>query len=316
MRVQGIILISLVLSACHKTDLENQIIRAYEDIHINTKHKDAFLYFTDPHISPNDASFNNYINTLHNYYSESSTEFCLCGGDWLNNMDTQVEAKDKLRAINSVTNDIFDNRFYHVLGNHDTNYQGRLNESSVKNTGQLSQADIIESLYPKQKQSFFSFKTNESKFIILNTGIDWDYNIDNLRLAQINWFANELQNNEKNHIVILLHIYTNDLINPHPFSEKIMNISEAFNYRLKYSINNKTYDFKYSTGKIACFICGHCHIDFVDNNTSIPVVGTSHLKDGEIPTFDLCLIDWDKNTLNMIRVGTGYSRVINLAEYD
>lgn len=305
----SVILTLSVLNACQQDDISNHRIDRYQALTQQSNNIESFLYFTDPHISTYDKLFYNYLDSIYYYYANTSTQFCICGGDWLNNMDTQIEAETKLKKIDEVTKELFGSSYFMILGNHDTNYQGRLDEKSEINTGQLSQEKIIDILFEKQGNAFYTFNSSESKYIVLDSGIDWDSFINEYRQSQINWFINELIGNNKKHIVILIHIYTNDLVVPQPFAMELMNISESFNNK----VCNSKYDFSKSIGTIACFICGHSHVDFVDTNNSIPIIGITHLKDQGVPTFDLCMINWDNNTFNTIRIGAGEDRSINLA---
>lgn len=98
------------------------------------------------------------------------------------------------------------------------------------------------------------------------------------------------------------------MIDVEPFANEIMRISELFNDKSCSSGCN----FSNTQGTVACFICGHCHNDFIDYHKSIPVIGFTHFLDGGTPTFDLCSINWDTNTLNTVRVGKGENRKIAL----
>lgn len=198
--------VCMCLCACHKQSLPNLKIIDYKEICKETNNNDNFIFFTDPHISPSDMLFGSYIDTLY-YYSNALSTICICGGDWLNSMDTQIEAEIKLKGINEITNSLLGPNYFPILGNHDTNYQGILNEKSERNTGRFSQDKIVELLFAKHSKAYYSFNSSKSKFIILDTGIDWESNIDEYRSAQINWFIDELSDNRKRHVIILLHIY-------------------------------------------------------------------------------------------------------------
>lgn len=303
-----IFLAILSVCSCHKQYMPNPNISYYKEICNETQNMDRFIFFTDPHMSPSDEVFTNFLDTLHHYFLNTSTEICICGGDWLNNMDTQIEAENKLTKINDISNTLFKSNFYPVLGNHDTNYQGILDLNSGNNTGKLSQEKIVDLLFAKQGKAYYAFYSSNSKYIVVDTGIDWDSSLNEYRKVQIDWFINELLMNKKQHIIILMHIYTNNLVDVEPFAKELMKISEFFNNKLCTDI----YDFSNTKGTVACFICGHCHKDFLDNRTTIPVIGFTHFQDGAIPTFDMCVINWDSNTLKTVRIGSGENRDITL----
>ena len=108
-------------------------------------------------------------------------------------------------------------------------------------------------------------------------------------------------------------IYTNDLKNPADFSRKIMEISEAYNNRAKILLEDSWYDFSEAIGHVACVLCGHSHTDFIDRTYTIPAVGTTRFTINNVPTFDLCIFNWETNTLNLLRIGVGSDRVVKLA---
>ena len=70
--------------------------------------------------------------------NKTPTDFVLCGGDWLQNSDTQDEACYKLGVIDASMRKKFGNKYYPIIGNHDTNYQG-VDDNGKENNGRLSQ---------------------------------------------------------------------------------------------------------------------------------------------------------------------------------
>ena len=308
-----LVLLSVFIASCIREEAQKvKAIETFEYLAGLSDKKDSFIFFTDPHISYSDPDFNNSLLTVRDYYLETSAGFCVCGGDWLNDVDTPDEAYVKLQIADSILNVYFPSCYYPVLGNHDTNYQGCLDDSSKNSSAQLSDIQIINCLFARFGSTYYSFDTNFSKYIVADTGIDWELELDEERYRQVEWFYETLLNNDKNHIVIFMHMYRNSKDSYHPFPSTLMNIAVAFNDKKEIEINDVLMDFSHTKGTIACFICGHMHSDYIDTNTSIPVIGVTCFISSKRPTFDICLIDWDSNILNMVRVGAGRDRFVQL----
>ena len=95
------------------------------------------------------------------------------------------------------------------------------------------------------------------------------------------------------------------------FAKNITLLSNAYNNKTSITLNGQTYKFSDATGKVHCVLCGHTHADAITTLNSIPVFCiTTAMNDG---SFDMVLIDYGKNELQSIRVGTGSNRTMNLA---
>ena len=313
-----LLMVCIVISAisafsCSDTSYELlDVERFYELTRYEEDNITTCIFFTDPHINKQGNQFDRYLKALEDSYYSVPLEFCICGGDWLNNNDTIEQACDKLRFIDGYTYRVFNEHYYPVLGNHDTNYQGRKDDYSDPNTGTLSHETIVDLMFNRQGNSYYSFDGERARFFIFDTGIDWFPQMDDFKWEQIHWFARELQANKFNNNVIVMHIYTIDENTPTIFAGWIMDVIDAYNHKRVISLDEIDYDFSSSEGTVSCALCGHCHTDFIDRTYSIPVVGTTHLKWGDIPTYDLCIFNWEKKVLNLIRVGAGSDRVVQL----
>ena len=91
--------------SCSKLDIDSHIKDFYTEIIQETSYRTSILFFTDPHINQDNAQFRYYLRNIKNYYKALPLEFCLSGGDWLNNNDTYSEAIEKLTFINDITQD-------------------------------------------------------------------------------------------------------------------------------------------------------------------------------------------------------------------
>lgn len=278
--------------------------------------KVSFLFFTDPHLLGQNNlftevlrnSFKSSINTLKNVYNAIPFDFCICGGDWIDFGDTQEIAQKKLLFADNYMKTNFDN-YYKMMGNHDTNYQGIVSENDPSR-GDLDEEFINKSYFSETGSSYYYFDISDTRFIVFDSGIDWDTSINNSRKKQIQWFATTLENNPMKHIIIGIHMfYIKDIT---PFSKEIITIIDAFNSKLFVNIDGKEYDFSKSCGKIHLILSGHNHEDYNEIVQSIPVVGTCNYMKNNTPNFDLCLINYDEGFFEMFRIGNGTNRKINL----
>lgn len=280
----------------------------------NTGKCESFLFFTDPHLCEGtgwQGEFETYKAYLKATYEAAPVSFALCGGDWLGNSDTQAEACFKLGFIDKQMRSIFD-RYYPVVGNHDTNYQGKLTAESENGTGQLTN-DTIRNLWLRgEKHNYYSFDGANTRFFVFDTGIDWDTTFDAYEQEQIDWVVEEMLSNPAENMAFAMHIFYNESADEAgmiPFAEQLTLLADAYNQRTTYTMAGKVYDFTGATGKIRFFLSGHRHGDTLTTVNNIPVAVTTHARDGGIPSFELCLADYDNNLLHLVRVGTGVKEI-------
>ena len=214
-------------------------------------------------------------------------------------MDTTSEAAYKMGYINAQMRSITDN-FHTVVGNHDTNERG---DAALSN-------DIISNLwYRSHGKPYYSFETAKTRFFILHSGGEFVA----ADTSQYAWFANALMENTADNIALFFHIlrgagngYVQD------FANTITTIAKAFNDRTTTTVDGTVYDFTNANGKVRFAMAGHRHADYTGVVNDIPVVETTHMQDGGVPTFDLCFADYFNGVLNMIRIGTGENRTIEI----
>lgn len=284
--------------------------------------KETFLYFTDPHLLGYDNQFSEAVKSrfVSSFYPVGELfnllplNFCLCGGDWLTGGDTQEVAAEKLLYADSQMKQLFNGKYYKMFGNHDTNYQGIV---SVTNStrGDFSREFIDKTYFSETGSAYYSFDGRNTSFFILDSWLDWTPEMNDYRWEQLNWLATQLKDNRNQHKVIGMHMYYNEG-QAVPMSEKLTDICDAFNLRQTISVNGREYDFSQSVGKIHLIISGHNHVDgihYVGRNGDIPVVRTCTFMKDNMPTFDLCVLDYESGYLHMIRVGTGEDRTVKLA---
>lgn len=289
----------------------------FADLFSDSGKVESFVFFTDPHLTEKGEDYaallKRYIITLEKYYKSTPTSFVVCGGDWLGNSDTQTEAKYKLGYIDGITRGMFDN-FHHVVGNHDTNYQG-VDAEGNKNSGRLGNQTIANLWNRKQGRNYYAFDGENTRFYVLDTGTDWETEMTAYRWEQATWLAEQLRTSTAEKSALLLHIGvipSGDTYEAAEFTSNLFALCEAYNMAGTVTLNGTAYDFAGCTGRVAYGLCGHVHADYETTVGGIPLIATTNMRAGSTPTFELCLADYDANVLHLVRVGSGESRSIDL----
>lgn len=278
---------------------------------------ETFAFMTDPHLlgtsnTFNEVIFTQYIKILQKYYDKTSVDWCVCGGDWLDNSDYQDLACWKLGYMDATMRKSF-KHYLPVIGNHDTNYQGVIS-SNNSNRGDLTHQTLINLMFRENGNTYYKFNGNNTQFYVFDTGLDLEDFMNAFKWEQIDWFAKSLLSDDAKHSVIIQHIYYTYDTTINTMAANIQAVAGAYNSRTKLTLNGIRYDFSMCTGKIACAIAGHSHSDeIVTENVSVPVWITTDMKAGNKPTFDLCIIDYTAGKMKSVRVGTGVNREMNLA---
>ena len=91
-------------------------------------------------------------------------------------------------------------------------------------------------------------------------------------------------------------------------------MTKAYNTRSEVTLNGVVYNFSGASGKVHLAISGHNHEDATYMLNDVPVVITTHLRSGNIPTFDLFAINYGESKAYLTRVGNGESRVVEIVE--
>ena len=281
---------------------------------------DAFIFFTDPHLlSEGEKSafydrFMNYTGVIGGFFKRLATSFVLCAGDWLEWSDTPNLALYKLNLMTGRMRELFGDHYYPALGNHDTNEQG----TEVSGIKRLSFDTLRNVMFPYQSAMYYSFKTAQSRFYVLNSGTDQNGNMSlDDRWDQIAWLGEQLAENDDAHSAICMHILwalgTSEDITP--FADNVQELVGAYNDHSTIELNSVTYDFTNCTGKVGFILGGHLHKDQSDTTSySVPIIASIHTrKNANYPSFDLVLVDWTANEMNMVRVGYGSNQKFTLA---
>ncbi len=280
---------------------------------------ESFLFFTDPHLVSGkgwEEKCYEYIAQIQKYYNSTPTTFCLCAGDWIGAYDLPYEACFKLGFINGFMNSMFKN-CYMLLGNHDSNYQGKKDPEVDAWTTKLSNQANINLWYRKEKKTYFSFEGANTVFYCFDTGAEREPLTarNGLGFEQALWFAESLSREEHKHIAIALHMlfpFPKEA-DVQPLSQMLLDIAQAYNNRSAIEVNGKQFDYSKAIGRVEFLIAGHSHrdADFVING--IPCIECVHtLASLEEATFDLVFADYNKRVLQFVRVGYGENRTILL----
>ena len=264
---------------------------------------EKFLFFSDPHIalSSNTPYYEKFMLYVQKLKNKCGINTVISGGDWLQDGYTAIEALNMLSEIKGKCDYLF-NKYYLVLGNHDTNYQGET---------QLSNGVIANTLFPEYGKNYYKFNLNHTTFLVLDSGTDWDKTISDYRKEQIDWLCNEL-NSVNGKCAILIHIWRDGDI--HNFASEITKIIISNENRGSYIIGENNYNFANSLSSVKFVLCGHEHEDYSTTvgSTNIPVIGIDKAINGNIFAIDSILVDYDNNKLYTIRYGNGESREFDI----
>ena len=277
----------------------------------------SFVFFTDPHIlsAGGKSAFYDklhaYTRKINDYYSQLSTSFVLCGGDWLEWNDTPADALWKLNLMQGRVRELFGERYYPAFGNHDNNYQGT-EEADVKT---LSRQIIRDVMFPYWPNTYYTFAMPEARFYVLDSGTDWNQSMDvDDRWTQIGWLAGQLTENDDPHSAIFMHILWNSssATGIAQFADNVQQLVGAYNNHSTITLDGVSYDFTGCTGKVGFILGGHLHNDKSDTTTySVPVIATINTQAGG-GSFDLVIADWTNGKLYMVRIGSGDNRTFNI----
>ena len=296
------------------------VVKGFAENYKGKNNIESFLFFTDQHLLETNNTLNenkliNYINPLQKVYNSLPLNFIVNGGDWLNSGDNKNIACFKLGYITGFMTSKFNN-YYPVLGNHDTNYQGKETDESAINTGKLSNETINNLLFPNSTKNYYSFKGKRSLNYVLDTETDWQWDSGNMTSyawEQINWLGNKLKEDNPEHSTIFMHIIwnTNQLASqetPIALIDPLTKLLDAFNNHTTITLNSISYDFTNTTGHVDYILGGHLHADHNYTYNNILCVVTKNYYATSTGTYDIVLNDYDNNKLIMYRVGDGSSR--------
>lgn len=296
--------------------------RLFQRLYDSSISKESFLFFSDPHLLDGEDLFTNdvksslinSISPLKNAYDLLPVDFCLCGGDWLNQRDTRATAQEKLLYSDSLMKSMF-SCYYKIMGNHDTNYQGFIsNEDHTR--GLLDRAFIDNVYFSETGSAYYSFLSNDTCFYILDSSLDYEDDLNDYKWEQIIWLASQLNERDNKHIVIGIHLFYNEdrIV---PMSQWLLKVCDAYNSGHILSLFGEQYDYSSKIGKIHLILAGHNHIkniDYVGDKKDIPVVRVCNYQSGGLYNYFACLINYEAMNMEMVNVETGDVDIIGLCK--
>lgn len=292
---------------------------SYGALFKGTENVESFAFFTDPHVAGfaddnrNETKMATYCKRVQKVINASPCSFAVCGGDWLNNSTTMDEACYRLGYIKGVSKHLLDG-CYLVNGNHDTNYQGKLDSSSENWTGRLTDSTIAAIMFRETntKKAYYSFDGSVAKCYVLDTGVehstmlsyDWE---------QVAWLAGKLADDDPEHSIIFLHIITSSG-SVQTNTTNFATLVQAYNAHTTVTLNGIAYNFSSCAGHVDFWVGGHTHEDSTGTLGGIPYfITASNAYTSDVPLVDLVLVDYDAGVVKTIRSGgTGSNRTISL----
>lgn len=262
---------------------------------------EKFMFFSDvhPYYNGNLSRYDEFMAFVQKIAYKCDIDIVIDGGDWLQDGDSAPNATSKLLEIDGRCKRLF-NSCYHTIGNHDTNYQG-ISENKLSNN------TLTSIWFEKYGHNYYEFNGNNTTFIVLDSGTDWDTALTDYRKEQIDWLCNKL-NAINGNVAIIIHIWTNDG-SIHPFANEISKILVANKNKHEYGIGGKTYSFSNSNANVRFVLAGHEHQDYSSpvGSTTIPVISIINAINSNY-SVDGCIVDYDNNKLYTIRFGNGDNR--------
>ena len=173
--------------------------------------------------------------------------------------------------------------------------------------------------FEKWGECYYKFKSEIAQNYVLNTRTDYD-GTSAYDKTMLDWLAAQLIEDDPAHATIFLHMYrltTSTSTIPTRIAA-VGAIIEAFNGHTTCTLTDadhgydKEYDFTGTTGHIDYVMAGHSHADYEQTLGDVPVIATTNMQDGNVPTFDLVFADYTNGKLYLKRIGNGSSRTIDI----
>jgi 3',5'-cyclic AMP phosphodiesterase CpdA len=273
-----------------------------------SKYYEEFVFFSDPHVFTAETrvewSRDIHLDRMKEYFNVCASKFIICGGDWLWAHEESIAEQD-LQLANSTMLDMFGDKYYPVLGNHDINDEG---------SAPIPDATLTSLLFSRWGKRYYTIQGLNTKFYVFDTGSSLAIAMNSYRYEQVKWFCNSLLNNNDKHIAIVMHMAQTGENNGTPvtcpMAQIITSAANAFNTRSSYTVDGTTYKFNGKTGKVHIVFAGHWHQDnnYIYNNIPIYII-----DDARTGNFDIITLDYKSNVLNSTRIGTGNNRTVTLA---
>lgn len=279
---------------------------------------ESFCYFTDNHLITGRADADwevgalDYLARLEALYRASGAPFAICGGDWLTSSNEKKSALSMLARIREKAGAMFGEAYF-VLGNHDYNFQMHTEKGTVRSPYELTPEEIAATLFADFGSTYYSFLGKESRFYVLDSGIDWNHEALTPHDAQqVHWFLCGLSERDDRHVILVPHMLCIAGERHHPATEACARLAAAYNARESGCYDGTPYDFSKKTGRVELILAGHNHKDTAGRLEGIPYMTTMAMPTANGPTVDFICIDYEKRVLHAVRRGDGESRTLPL----
>jgi len=308
----------------------------------NIKNGIVFGFATDFHFQANDKNSKLLIKKV---LDDTSVNFVIAGGDYPANDGTVDDLKDSGKILLNYIR-YCNNKILPIHGNHDFSITTSDGQRSIDIGYAVDYITRpIEGEVNGVAGKMYWYKDINNTRIIALDG--WENyppttNLNNTVQAwitqeQYDWFINLLNTANNKKIIVVTHSAINSNMDGYVGTHKpIHDIIKAFINHTTYTFNRtgtlldgETYeinisaDFSNATGKFIFAVSGHSHIDEAKTEDGILNISTTcdahYTADGEGATpnttteqaIDIYCVDYDTDTVNIIRVGRGDNRELS-----
>ena len=306
------------------------VINAYNDARAKVKNAASFVFLTDVHIHLNGRAS---VPLILEIGEKTDVNTVLCGGDlcwaWGSEAECRFDFDSALNYLSPIREKM---NLYLARGNHDVTVRNSWQDDRGYTMAYEQVQKCFESnnsLANGAVEGKLYFYTDDVKsktrFVILDTSeqhqskdCGWGV-ITGMEAEQLSWLCNTALHFEEEgwSAVVMGHI---PCVPELPgYSEELASLAqilEAFKHKkvCKYA------DFSNKSGELIGYLCGHNHKDRAAGCKDVLHISTgcdSYCKDDDLlrdigtvnnTLFDLFLVDKDKRTVNVFRVGAGNNR--------
>ena len=279
----------------------------------------GFLFFTDPHCMPGtrypdrtQTTMLTSLRDIRHIFENTPAQFVICGGDWITVDHTLAQALLYGGRVPNLLRTEISEHAYTAIGNHDLNIERTRDYS-------LTEPQLARIWFDRDV-GYYTLEYNKCTCVVFDSGF-CDEVMSTYRWTQVDWFANLLLANTKDHLFGVIHLVKQE--NDTQLALNLTSVADAFNQKTSITLNGIPYDFSDAHGTFHFMMAGHHHRDFMWTMNNIPVTITAALVDYAIPDtdpvdkvntlcVDCCYADFDAAVLHMVRIGHGESRTRNI----
>lgn len=307
------------------------------------KNKSAFLFYSDSHWNGNTGNSPMLLKYLYKYTPINKVNF---GGDIVStesdNFSDMAYLYDSWRsAIRDLPN------HHSVAGNHDDRNESGYDHGFSKEyvySFLLAPEETNDRIDGAELYYYIDDKCENTRYLYLDTAC---YDAYILSVEQAQFIVDVLKSTPDNyHIVVIGHAWFNQNYDNYPevtadglttTTTKLLELFGAYNNRTSGTLSplgnasnngSVSYDFTSAGGKVEFCIGGHLHNDYSERFNGIPVIlceaDTMHNRNGSVSTkgtiseqcITAVIADYNNSKINLIRIGRGSDREINLFQVE